>query len=289
MATVVFPARVLSLRSSVLLVTLFSCRVMQHEIKWTRFHWFLICIGCYIGKLMSTDGFKKRSSLICLECSPLPLQVQYNVMGARIGGLTKVIVFSQFWMHLNIVAKHLRMQDIAFEVFSTVKTPPERLQSLDTFQVSLCFRLFSCHIEIQCAMSSSSLLATHCALQQRQLQAQAVLILTVRNFERIPSLANVTWTEQRSAFVPARPNYDNAHLCPERRGGRRPPHGCFWFCGLGPQLCISRLSVGAHWGHEPAQTSCGQSTPHGSQAADQCWDFSHEGDTPLSRKYLCCN
>ena len=50
----------------------------------------------------------------------------------------KAIVFSHFWMHLQLIAAHLRDAGIEHAVLKRDMTPPDKADALDTFQVHAC-------------------------------------------------------------------------------------------------------------------------------------------------------
>lgn len=50
--------------------------------------------------------------------------------------LAKVIVFSQFWMHINLVKNHLSRHDVNFALLRGGLQPAEKVQALDMFQAS---------------------------------------------------------------------------------------------------------------------------------------------------------
>ena len=55
------------------------------------------------------------------------------------GGLTKVIVFSQFWMHMWLVKNHLSRHNVAFALLRAGITAAEKAHELDLFQVETCY------------------------------------------------------------------------------------------------------------------------------------------------------
>lgn len=48
---------------------------------------------------------------------------------------TKAIIFSQFWIHINLVISHLAKHDIEFAIFRAGIHPSERIEALHRFQV----------------------------------------------------------------------------------------------------------------------------------------------------------
>lgn len=62
-------------------------------------------------------------------------QEQRNAGGEAMSGLTKAIVFSQYWIHIWLVKNYLASHDVKFEVLSTGLLPAEKVQALDVFQV----------------------------------------------------------------------------------------------------------------------------------------------------------
>ena len=51
-------------------------------------------------------------------------------------GRTKVIVFSQFWIHINLVRTHLLTRNIRHTVLRAGIPASEKIEALETFQVS---------------------------------------------------------------------------------------------------------------------------------------------------------
>jgi len=73
--------------------------------------------------------------------TPLPTnsalcpQVMRNAGGGLMEGKTKVIIFSQFWIHINLVITHLTTHSIRHTVLRAGLPHKEKLDALDTFQV----------------------------------------------------------------------------------------------------------------------------------------------------------
>ena len=66
-------------------------------------------------------------------------QVRRNAGGGVLredgAGLTKAIVFSQFWQHILLVGAHLRAHGVTLAVLKRDLSPAEKAHALDMFQV----------------------------------------------------------------------------------------------------------------------------------------------------------
>jgi len=50
-------------------------------------------------------------------------------------GLTKAIVFSQFWMHIQLISSHLRAHGVPLAVLKQDMSPKDKAAAVATFQV----------------------------------------------------------------------------------------------------------------------------------------------------------
>ena len=50
-------------------------------------------------------------------------------------GLTKAIVFSQFWMHIQLISSHLRAHEVPLAVLKQDMSPKDKAAAVATFQV----------------------------------------------------------------------------------------------------------------------------------------------------------
>ena len=51
-------------------------------------------------------------------------------------GLTKAIVFSQFWMHIQLINAHLRAHGVALALLKQDMSPKDKAAAVATFQVT---------------------------------------------------------------------------------------------------------------------------------------------------------
>ena len=55
--------------------------------------------------------------------------------GQAVRGMTKAIVFSQFWMHIQLIAAHLRAHSVPVAVLKQDMSPKDKAAAVATFQV----------------------------------------------------------------------------------------------------------------------------------------------------------
>ena len=60
--------------------------------------------------------------------------VQAGTWSAQ-GPLTKAIVFSHFWMHIQLICAHLRAHNVMVKVLKRDLSPAAKAEALDVFQV----------------------------------------------------------------------------------------------------------------------------------------------------------
>lgn len=65
----------------------------------------------------------------------IPNSVLQGARGPR-QGLTKAIVFSQFWMHIQLINAHLRAHGVALAVLKQDMSPKDKAAAVATFQVT---------------------------------------------------------------------------------------------------------------------------------------------------------
>ena len=65
------------------------------------------------------------------------MQVWKHVEGSGAeGGRTKAIIFSQFWIHTNLVANFLERHGVEFALLKAGLHPTDKVDALDRFQAS---------------------------------------------------------------------------------------------------------------------------------------------------------
>lgn len=85
--------------------------------------------------------------------------------GTGPGPLTKAIVFSQFWMHIQLTAAHLLSHDVHVSVLKRDLSPRAKAEALDVFQViyppiSNCFFVCCCNcLCLSCQLSGTARLS----------------------------------------------------------------------------------------------------------------------------------
>ena len=95
----------------------------------------------------SLEHAKDSINLMTFACQHLQVQRHLDVPVTK----PKVIVFSQFWIHINLVRTHLMNRGINFATLKADLPAAEKIEALERFQVlvlsapcALSWRINSC-------------------------------------------------------------------------------------------------------------------------------------------------
>ena len=98
---------------------------------------------------------------VCVSASESSVHVVNMQVSRQQGrGLTKAIVFSQFWMHSQLISSHLRAHEVPLAVLKQDMSPKDKAAAVATFQVR--------HVHFkQSVRESFGRCAGHCGLKSR--------------------------------------------------------------------------------------------------------------------------